>query len=262
MDHQLEPVLWLALSFVLYALATNVTWYYRQPRPGRVGRLVEAIRNWPYRDGPLQALRLLYYLGLPYLALLKGVINPRSMGLSDLDWLRGAGLGVALGGGAFLLLALTWWYYAHSTHLLYPQADPLSSHLTTLNRPWGWALLLLDVIYLEVHWAFYRSGPIQVLADLYSGVFLGLALAFLEAYSSPHLRRGLRQPEQAGGILLTGSLALVVALIYLFTHNLWLCVLSHLGIEVGLLRLWGVLYGSREGNNGNIRSPKSGLQSS
>lgn len=241
MDDQLQPILWLALSVLLYALATNVAWTYREPRPGRIRRLVEVTKRWPYGAWFLQPLRLLYYLGLPYLALLRGVVNPRSMGLVDLDWFHDLERGAILGGGALLFLALTWGYYARSTRQLHPEADPLSSRLATLNQPWGWALILLDVVYLEAHWALYRGVPIQLLDDLYRSVFLGLALILLEGFSNPLLRHDLGQPERAGGILLTGSMALIIALVYLFTRNLWLCVLIHLGIEVGLLRLWGML---------------------
>jgi len=166
MDDELQPILWLAFSCLLYALATNVAWYHRDLRTGRIGRLVEVLRRWPYGAWFLQPLRLLYYLGLPYLALLRGIVNLRSMGLVDLDWLRDLGRGAVLGGGALLFLALVWSYYARSTRQLHPGADPLSSRLAILNQPWGWALLLLDVVYLEAHWAFYRSLPIQLLDDL------------------------------------------------------------------------------------------------
>lgn len=245
MDDELQPILWLALSFLLYALATNVVWYYREPRPGRIGRLVETIKRWPYGAWFPQPLHLLYYLGLPYLALLMGVVNLRSMGLIDLGWFHHLGKGAILGGVGLLFLTLVWGYYARSTRQLGPEADPLSSRLATLNQPLGWALLLLDLVYLEAHWAFYRSLPTQLLDDLYSGVFLGLALVLLEGASNPLLRHDLSRPERAGGILLTGGIALVIALVYLFTRNLWLCVLIHLGIEVGLLRLWGYLVRAR-----------------
>jgi hypothetical protein len=238
---ELQPILWLALSFFLYALATNVAWTYRGLRLGRIGWLVETNKRWPQRAWFPQPLRLLYYLGLPYLALLKGVVNPRSMGLVDLDWFQHLGRGAVLGGGAFIFLSLVWGYYARSTRQLRSVADPLFSRLATLNQPWGWALLLLDVVYLQAHWAFYRSLPTQLLGDLYGGVFLGLILILLEGTSNPLLRHDLGQLERAGGILLTGAMALVTALVYLFTRNLWLCVLVHLGIEVGLLRLWGTL---------------------
>lgn len=239
MDDELQPILWLALSFLLYALTTNIAWTYREPPPGRVRRLVKTLRRWPHGAWFPHLLRLLYYLGLPYLALLRGIANPYSMGLVDLDWFHDLGRGAILGGGAFLFLSLVWGHYARSTRRLRPGADPLSSRLTILNQPWGWALLLLDVVHLEAHWAFYRSLPVQLLHDLYCGVFVGLALVLLEGASNPLLRHTLSQPERAGQALLTGGIALIISIVYLLTRNLWLCLLIHLGIEMGVLRLWG-----------------------
>jgi hypothetical protein len=53
------------------------------------------------------------------------------------------------------------------------------------------------------------------------------------------LRHTLSQPERAGQALLTGGIALIISIVYLLTRNLWLCLLIHLGIEMGVLRLWG-----------------------
>jgi len=38
----------------------------------------------------------------------------------------------------------------------------------------------------------------------------------------------------------------VIAIIFLFTKNLWLCALIHLGLEMGLLAILGALYRKRE----------------
>lgn len=235
LDYKINLVLWIGLSFLLYAVGASIAWHYRDPRPGRIGRLVGAVKRWPH--WPFQILRLLYYLGIPYLALLQGVTSPRLMGLVGADWFGGMGMGVALGTGAFLLLALAWWHYARTTQRSYPQeGNPFSARISDILQPWGWPPLLLEVICLETHWAFYRSGP-ALLLDHYSGVFLGLLIALGERYSDPNIRHSLSSPGQAEGILMEGGMALVMAIVYLFTRNLWLCMFIHFGIEMVLLRL-------------------------
>jgi hypothetical protein len=178
-------------------------------------------------------------LGLPFLALIKGITNPRLLGLSDLDWIRGIGAGVPLGLGAFLLLAWGWSHHIRSLGRRKVER-PRSGEVHLLSQPWGWPLTLLEVIYLEAHWAFYRSGLLTVLGD-YWGVFAGLGVVLIEWATNPILRRNLGT-ERQGEILSMASLALVIAILFLFTKNLWLCAIIHLGLEMGLLTVLGLLY--------------------
>ena len=71
-----------------------------------------------------------------------------------------------------------------------------------------------------------------------------MGIVFIEWATNPTLRRNLRT-ERQGEILWTGSLALVIAILFLFTRNLWLCAIIHLGLQIGLLSLLGVLYRAR-----------------
>ncbi len=57
--------------------------------------------------------------------------------------------------------------------------------------------------------------------DAYAGVFLGLGLAYLEWSLSPFWRWG---GAWAGGRWLRAALALIVALLFLITRNLWICL--------------------------------------
>lgn len=98
------------------------------------------------------------------------------------------------------------------------------------SQPW-W-LVLLNVVYLEVHWAFYRSALAVLQEDLYTGVLSGLALVYLEWALSPSWRRGWRQLSRAAFQWLRVALALVSALIFLLTRNLWMSLVIH-----GLLTL-------------------------
>jgi hypothetical protein len=93
---------------------------------------------------------------------------------------------------------------------------------------------LLSVLYDQIHWAFYRSGPILWLGDLYWGTFAGFALAALEAGLNPALRWALKSPETASTPLLRLSSAWISALLFVATQNLWLTLATHLILE-GLL---------------------------
>jgi hypothetical protein len=236
-DYKLESALWVVFSIGLYALGADIAWHYRRPRPGRLGHWAETVKGWSYRHWLLEAGRFLYYIGLPYAALLRGVALPRFMGLTDLDWLRGVGLGTVLGGGTFLFLALIWWWYARAVVAL-----PLSARerpgtsLGFAGSTSGW-ILLREAIYLETHWAFYRSATILLLNDYYVGTFLGFLLVTLEWSINPAWRRDWSMPWQSVDILMRWSMAFAMAILFLFIRNLWVLVLIHWGVEMACHRL-------------------------
>ena len=262
MDYKLEMSLWTALSVILYILSACGAWRYRQLRPGRIKQWAERAKNWPYSLWMRGLGRFLYYVGIPYLALLGGVAWPEPMGLKPRDmewlryvfdstfgrptrtplntidvlgWLRGIGLGTALGLGFFFLLALTWWHHIRSIKTLSPPLSTLRP--VPFHRAESWWALLLEVFYLEAHWAFYRSGPILLLNDYYMGSFLGFLIVSLEWWADPRLRAGLASPEQAGGILTQWGLALAMTVVFFFIRNFWLAVPIHWAIEMGCLGL-------------------------
>jgi hypothetical protein len=235
-DYKVESALWLGISMGLYIVGARVAWHYRQPGPSRLGHWVRTIKGWPYRHWPLEAVRFLYYIGIPYAGLLRGVILPRLMGLTDPDWVKGIGLGAALGGGAFLLLALICWWYARATASLPPPTRRrLGANLgdESIN---GWGLLR-EAIYLQAHWAFYRSVVILLLNDHYTGTFLGFLLITLEWAMNPAWREDLNSPWRSAHPLLRWSTAFSTAIIFLFIRNLWLLMPIHWGIEVACQRL-------------------------
>jgi hypothetical protein len=221
---------WLSASICIYALATNLLWLLRSRGPNNslaVGVIV-------------QAGRLLFYLGIPYLALggwplrpFQSLILLKDLGLVSpgLDWpvtrwLQAAGLAVGLGFVAFLLLVLAW-----------RNANQAStgSRLDLPNRPW-WALIV-DGLCLEIHWAFYRTSLGLIFDDLYAGVVLGLVLVFVEWSISPYWRKGWRIDEWAGLQWLRAGLAVVSALLFLLTRNLWVCLTLHWLLVVAFMGL-------------------------
>jgi hypothetical protein len=235
-DYKVESALWVVFSIGLYALGADLAWHYRRPRPGRLGQWVETVKGWSYRGWLLEAGRFLYYIGIPYAALLRGVVLPRLMGLTHLDWVKGIGLGTALGGGTFLILALIWWWYARAVAALPLSAKQRRGASLGDDSINGW-VLLREVIYLETHWAFYRSAAILLLDDYYLGTFVGFLLVTLEWLINPAWRADLSLPWQSANILMLWSTAFVTAIIFLFTRNLWLLVPMHWSIDITCHRL-------------------------
>ena len=100
----------------------------------------------------------------------------------------------------------------------------------------GW-ILLREVIYLQTHWAFYRSVAVLFLGNYYAGTFVGFLLVTLEWSIDPAWRADLSLPRRSVSVLLTWSLAFVMGIIFLFTRNLWLLVPVHWCIEMVCQRL-------------------------
>jgi len=218
-----SPLLfWLLGSVLICALATNALWPVRSFAPFRT-----TWGSWLW-----QVCRFLFYLGIPYLVLggwplgpFQGLVSLQDMGFAGLDerwttsrWLSAAGTGLGLGSAVLMLLIL---------------ARRCANNVPRFpHHPW-WAIVI-DVAYLEVHWAFYRAALAVLLGDLYVGVFAGLALVYAEGVVSPFWRLGWREESQAAGQWLRAALTLVSALIFLLTQNLWICLTVHCLLELAL----------------------------
>ncbi len=177
------------------------------------------------------AVRLLYYIAVPYAALLYGSADLRSLGLLGGDPFLSVGLGVIVGGGAWVLLVVAWRQRIHGSG-----ENPLAPEVVAVIRPWGWAGLLREATYQQVHWAFYRSWLILATGGYY-GVFLGFLLAALEWSAGVILAHRWSLPGEWERALTLGGIAWVTAVLFLATGNLWLCLAVHVGLYWGLLRL-------------------------
>ena len=271
-DYRIELNLWIALSILTYAISVNLAWHWRRPRPGRLAFWIEKVKGWSLAGWLLQLLRFAYYVGLPFCLLLngdaverslgrflgfgiplgflmRGVLLPRAMGLGGLttsEWFAGVGMGIALGLGAFFLMASGWWYCTRSVRELpWGQAaspDPGASVgepvvMASLPPTQAWWVILWEAIYAEMHWAFYRAGAIILLDSYYAGVFLGFLILSLEWWTNPAWRHGRDPKGQRPEVVLRWSLAFVMAIIFLFTRNLWLAIPLHWAIEMGCRHL-------------------------
>lgn len=223
----LSPALlyWVGASVLACVLVTNLAWLLRS----------RASLQPVVQDLLVQVTRFLFYLGVPYLALggwpqppLRGLLSLEDLGLVGIQprwpatrWLSTAGTGAWIALGAFLILLLAW-----------RSANRGQVRLRFSPQPW-WALLV-DGLYLEVHWAFYRAGLAAALGDLYTGVFAGLGLVCLEAALDPFWRAGWRDERQVAGRWLRTALALVSALLFLLARNLWGCLAVHWVLEMAV----------------------------
>mgnify|MGYP001826844517 CR=1 FL=1 len=221
---------WVLGSLLAYAIATNGLWL-----ANRRGLRYRRLGDWL-----IQVARFLFYVGMPYLALggwprppLSGLLIPEDFGLVGLGgrwpptrWLGAAGTAVGLGLVAFLFLLVAWAYATRSSD---------EAQFRFAPRPW-WALLI-DVIYLQVHWAFYRGALAVTLGNIHAGVFWGLGLVYLEWAANPFWRRSWRLEGKAAGRWLRAALALVSASIFFLTRNLWVCLGIHAMLELALWRL-------------------------
>ena len=228
------PVRLLAVvlaDLALYVVGTNFHWLFRVPRPGRLGQAVDLTRQWARKLRLGELLRLTYYLLVPYFVLYWGWASPLDFGLADLDWMAGISATAALGGGTLLLLIWLWWQHSRLV-----EGSLRMQQTQWLQQPWGWVLVLCEVLFLEAWWALCRS-PMLLLAGPYWGVYWGLFAVWVAALLNPRLWHELRTPGYREGVLLTWMLATVTATLYVFVHNLWLCVALHAALRMTILEL-------------------------
>lgn len=247
LGHAGQLATWLAVSFSLYALASQLAWQFRwalqsarhdtDGHPEDAWRLLTRAQGWPLMPWLEQAARFGYYLGIPFLAATSGAIGTDLLGIRGSEWVAGKSFqgflreDWARGAGLATVAVMATWSVWLAGRLLARRQKlaPLPTRLP--GNAWQ---RLLDALYDQIHWAFYRSGPILWLDDVYWGVFAGLALVLLEATLNPAHRWALQDPETAAPPLLRLSIAWTSALLFLATRNLWLTLAAHLAL-VGLL---------------------------
>ncbi|MBC7263149.1 MAG: hypothetical protein H5T64_02185 [Chloroflexi bacterium] len=218
------------LGYAFLAIAANLMiWWASQRAQEPVRYRWQQIMTTLAQYHIAEILRLVYYVGLPYVALYLGFVNLRDMGLARSDWIAGIGWAVVVGILGYMLLALM----ARLLRRLSENGRRRFTRLAVLDQPWGWAFLLRESIYLEVSWAFCRSPFVFAFGDYY-GAYAGFVFVLLVALVDPGLRTLLRAVGCREEYLLLGSLGFLTATAYALTHNLWLCLALHFAIEVTL----------------------------
>jgi hypothetical protein len=221
---QLLPVLWTLASMTVAVLAILLVGAAQLDRWRATtgGHLLE------------QFLRLIYFIGVPYAALLTGSLASIDMGLtgaggsilgwSPAEWLRG--LSTALMLGAIVLLPIG---------LASRQIARAGQPLGTDDRSAG--AVIVDAIYAEIHWAFYRAAPLILLGDVYAAAIFGALLVGVE-WIVVLIRNGLNPaPEERQMWLRRGVLLALSATLFALTQNVWLAMLAHMVLEL-LWKVW------------------------
>lgn len=239
-----ELGLWIAISIVLYVTVTNLDWHVSTRWTGRFGQTLQRVRRGRYASWLGEVIHLLYYVGLPYAVIvLRRTGQPVYMGIPPLEgnWLTVGRVALLLLGltrpaeawrtlwpalglttGALGLAAILCWWYARSLRALLPDIAS-----TVGPKPVPWWIAFREAVYLQIHWAFYRSGLILLTGDFYNGTALGLTLIFLEWFLNPAWRTDLRQPFRAETRLSQLGLAMITAALFSITHLLWPGILVH-----------------------------------
>lgn len=184
---------------------------------------------------PAGLARFFYFIGLPYVALIAGIISPRLLGLRGLEYFdfitwESELWPVQLQQAAILLL-LTWLLDSRLLILLGLAAllffMALKIGLSRQGVSFYAHPSFLHALYDGVHWAFYRAIFWSITGDLYLGVILGAGFVMLECAFG--YRIGSR-PGRPGVILMNMIVLILTASIFFYVPNLWLLLALHLAL--------------------------------
>lgn len=247
---------WWAAALALLSLALGVGGPWLQTRSQFWQTLNE---QWPGR-----AARFVYYVGLPYLVLITGVLSSRLLGLKGLEYFLLIDVQAALESGrlaaelqyAGLLMVLEWFVDSSSTIGAGLVALTVLAGITLGLARAGVAvagnpgMTAVGVIYYGLHWSFYRAIFWLIAGDLYLGVVWGAALAMMEAMLVARLRPDW--PGQQSSFLLNSVILVLTATVFYYSPNLWLLWLIQ-GAMVALVTLWGVVDRSTDVSQAQLR---------
>lgn len=223
-EAQLLPVIWTLASMVIFVLVALAVPPARaaQLRITAGGRMVEP------------AARLIYYIGLPYAALLTNSLALIDLGLagnsggvlgwSGTDWLNALGSWLVVGFMALAPIGLAARQLARQGRLLGVDVRPAGA-------------IIVDSVYSEVHWAFYRAAPLILLNDAYLAALIGVGLVAVEqAVTLAHSGLG-REAEDRQSWLGQLLLLAMSSTLFVLTRNTWLIIALHVIVELAL-KVW------------------------
>lgn len=215
------------VSWLMYAIASNLA--VLPSVTGRLGALESNTRLVPRTafGAVVELLRFGFYVGLPFLALLLGWIDVRVMGLGTVDWAEGARWAIIILLAAWLLLMVIWLPYLRAT------ADVPAAPNSIRSFP----RRLVELVYMQFHWAFYRAAAISLLIGIipdavYWGVAIGLVMVCAEALTNPRIRQHLNRLGEADAVVWNAGQAVINALAFLVTLNFYLLIMIQFVLEV------------------------------
>jgi hypothetical protein len=264
MDTRWQLVAYVFVSISLRMVAAQLS--RRRTEIAWVGSLSE---GWA-----ASVLRFVYYIGLPYVALILGVVPGRYLGLvgpgrlrepvsgptptllarvrdhlslAFLSWLPDVGTIVGLGVIVMLFLGVIWLGYAHLRRIVASGVRITPVSLRVRKDPG-----LVRVIYQAVHWSFYRSAVWLLTDDLYLGVVGGILLVGAEWMLDSGWVACVRRAQTRDVLLVDASVLVATSVIFFFVPNLWLLLPIHMLFATVCQRLvasgQGLMIGGRSGN--------------
>ena len=210
-------LVWLVGSILLYVLSVNIAW------------TVQAVKWSGIVTFLSELIRFGYYVGIPYFALLDGVVTLKSMGYHPMSQAENLDRGFFIAGIYCVLILVLGWY---ARRVLSNSKSPRG---ISKGRPFlivDWMFTLINMLFRHVHWAYYLALPVLILNDRYLGGFLGLALILGEAYANPSTRHRLGDPAETEFLLLNAGLAVLSSVLYVITGVSWLGLTSHFALVV------------------------------
>jgi hypothetical protein len=219
------PYLELGLLLLLFFL------WVRQPD---LWLLSESDQPQPLRS-KRGVIQFFYFIGVPYLLVILGWLNPRFLGLKGLEYFNfvewGSDLFALQLQQAITLMLLNWLLDSRILVLVSLAALVLliglgwglarqGVNLSLANRP------ILTTLYEALHWALYRGLAWSATNDLYVGVVLGSSLVIAEWTVAYRLQKSW--PTYRQQFLLNSIILVLTAMIFFYTPNLWLLFPLHL----------------------------------
>jgi hypothetical protein len=221
-----------AVALAIFSLVLPVGWSWLKGKWVKVG--TKQVINEPWVNA---LARFFYFVGLPYLAVIFGVLPPRFLGLKGLEnfvstHLSGdfsAGLqkavtvmlveglvdaSVMMGIGLVALLILA--------------GIRLGLAQMGLELGAGYHASVLTTVYDSLHWAFYRAIFWLVTADLYLAIVWSIAWLLLEWGLVAWVQKNW--PAQQPHFLTNTIILILTSTLFFYSPNLWLLWLIHLAL--------------------------------
>lgn len=227
----LERWVWLNVSLVIALLASALRWFLERPhlqrhfRPNAIPALHRAVWDIPWIIHPL---RLLYAVGVPALALLwRGVLTPSGLGLKPFFWAADQTLSTLYGSWDSWVRDLGWTcVFSGGFWVLIALADRTARRLSPPRETrHSLSVALREAVYHQAHWAFYRE-PFVLLLGIGMGAWVGLLPVAGEALLNPARWTDLQSPTHGRDLLIRMGLAVLSAMLFIQTQNIWLMLLA------------------------------------
>ncbi len=225
-----------AITLLLLSVALAVGWaWLKIKRPALMGN-----QKWG------QIARFFYIVGLPYVALISGLLSPHLLGLTGIEHFGLVDLSADLPQTlaqiqyATLLMLLEWLLNSHPalitglTALLILFSIRIGLIRADINLTTECQISISDTFYDSLHWGFYRGLYWLLTGDLYLGVIWGIAWVVLEETLTVFLQQ--EWPRHRTRLLIRLMLLILTSTIFFYSPNLWLVWGLHLAM-VGVLRV-------------------------